>query len=584
MADPNPIVSHINVQVKGNDLPPAVRGQLLEISVDQNVHLPAMFTIRLYDPGMTLLDGNLFELTQPVEISSETAEGKKVKLIEGEITALEPIFGKGMIAELTIRGYDKSHRLYRKRNSKTWLNVKDSDIAQEIAQKTDLSAQVEPTPTVYEHLYQDNQSDLEFLRQRANRIGYECFVVDKELHFRKPVSDKPTNSIAWGSELIAFHPRVALAEQVNEVWVKGWDVQRKSAILGRAESGQLYPKIKDTQDGKAWGEKFGESRMVVVDQPVISQAEADIVAAARLDEISGTFIEATGEAFRRPDIQAGQPLQIDGLGQRLSGNYLVTQSNHVYTDAGLKTYFKVTGARTGLLSEQLGHISGPQEWGGLAPAIVTNTKDPNKWGRVKVKYPWMSDEEESGWARLLGLGAGPECGLTFIPEVNDEVMVAFHHGDFNSPVVLGGMWNGQDALPKAVADASDGEKPLIRTWTSRTGHRITMYDDAKNKVEVETAGSHRFLLDDTEKKIMLTSAGGLELILDDNSSAVTINSGGPVEITASSDLSLNGTNIKIKASGMLNIEAGGTATVKGASVSVDSSGPATIAGKPIKLN
>lgn len=576
MAETKPIVSHIYVKINGNDLPDAARSQLLEVTVDQHVHLPAMFTIRLYDPGMKLLDGGTINLAATVEISSKTPDEKVITLIQGEITALEPAFGEGMIAELTVRGYDKSHRLYRERNSKTWLNVKDSDLATDIAKKAELTAKVDATPTVYEHLYQGNQSDLEFLRWRASRIGYECFVTGKELYFRKPIYKSAETSIAWGTELISFHPRVALAEQVEEVFVKGWDVQKKAAITGRADSGKLYPKIEEKQDGKAWAKKLGKSRMVIVDQPMVSQAEADIVATAQMDELSGTFVEAEGEAFRRPDIHAGQMLKIEGLGKRLSGDYLVTRANHVYTDAGFKTYFSVTGSRTGLLAEQYDRHNRAQSWSGLVPAIVTNTDDPNGWGRVKVKYPWMSDDEESGWARLLGIGAGPTCGLTIVPAIDDEVMIAFQHGDFDNPVVLGGMWNGKDALPTQVADAAEGEKPLVRSWTSRTGHRITVHDDGDNKIAIETAGKHQMTLDDAGKTITIVSSGGLELKMDDNGSKISLISGGEIEVTATGDLNLKGANI--------NVEAMGSATLKGATVAVEGSGPVTVTGAVIKLN
>lgn len=603
MAETRPIVSHIYVKVDGNDLPDTARAHLLEVSVDQHVHLPGMFTIRLYDPGMTLLDGGKINLAGKVEIGSRTADEKAVKLIEGEITALEPEFGEGMIAELTVRGYDKSHLLYRERNSKTWLNVKDSDLANEIAQKAGLTAKVDATPTVYEHLYQDNQSDLSFLRQRASRIGYECFVSGKELFFRKPTKEAAKTTIVWGTELISFRPRVALAEQVEEVLVKGWDVQKKEAITGRADSGNLYPKIAEKEDGKAWAKKLGKSRMVIVDQPVVSQAEADILAAAYLDELSGTFIEAEGEAFRRPDICAGKFLKIEGLGKRLSGEYLVTRATHIYTDAGLKTYFGVSGSRTGLLSEQFEQFAASKRWPGVVPAIVTNTDDPNGWGRVKVKYPWMSDNEESGWARVLGAGGGPIGGLTVIPAVDDEVMVSFQHGDFNNPVILGGVWNGKDALPDYVINAAEGEKPLVRSWTSRTGHRITVHDDAGNKMDLETAGKHRITLDDANKKveilstnghkatlddsgktITIVSSSGLEIKMDDNNAKISVTSGGKIEVIATGDLKMAGTNIKVEASGNMDLQAGGNTTVKGAAVNVDGSGAVNVTGGVIKLN
>ena len=554
MAAKKSIVSHIYIKIAGNDLPAGVRSQLLEVSVDQHVHLPAMFTLRFYDAGLKLLDSELFQLTKSVAISGQSASGAIVPLIEGEITAIEPDFGKGMIAELTIRGYDKSHRLYRERKSKTYLNVKDSDLATQIAKKAQLTPEVDVTTTVYEHIYQHNLSDLSFLQHRAWRIGYECYVAEGKLYFRKPTASKPLATVIWGQDLITFRPHMSLAEQVNEVHVQGWDVQKKSAIIGRAQDGKLYPQtteIKDKKrDGKAWSQELNcPARMVIVDQPVVSQAEADILAAARLDELSGAYLEAEGESFRRPDIQAGRLLQIDGLGKRLSGEYLVTRATHRYTDEGLKTFFSVNGLRTGLLAEQLNGTATKQSWQGIVPAIVTNTDDPNNWGRVKVKFPWLSEQDESAWARVIGIGAGNGVGLGIIPAVNDEVMVAFQHGDFNTPIVIGGMWNGADALPPAVHGATGAKKPDVHSWVSRGGHQIT--------------------LDDTEKTIVVQSSTGLQLIMDDNAKKITIKSNGEVEVVAAKNLNLQGANVTVKASNSLALEGTIAVTVKGGVISLN---------------
>ncbi|MEZ4683788.1 MAG: hypothetical protein R2932_57225 [Caldilineaceae bacterium] len=251
MAEKHSTVSHTHLKIDGKDLHDIAAGQLLEVHVDQHIYLPSMFMVRFHDPGMKLLDGRKIDLAKDVEISSKTASGQSVKLICGEITSLEPEFGNGMIAELIVRGYDYSHRLYRERKSKTYVNVKDSDLAEQIASAAKLKVVVDPTPTIYDHLYQYNQSDLNFLRQRAWRIGYECFVIDETLYFCKPSTTPPALTLAWGGDLLTFHPRVALAEQVDEVWVKGWDIQKKEAILGRANQGKLYPEVAE-EDGKTW--------------------------------------------------------------------------------------------------------------------------------------------------------------------------------------------------------------------------------------------------------------------------------------------------------------------------------------------
>ena len=154
-----------------------------------------------------MLDEGPFDLTKTIEIKASDANDEKISLIKGEITALEPSFQEGMLAQLVVRGYDKSHRLYRETRSQAYLNKKDFDLASEIAQNAGLQAQVDTTSTVYDHIFQHNQTDLEFLMERAWRIGYECFVSDGKLHFRKPPSGSAALKLTWGQELLSFQPR-----------------------------------------------------------------------------------------------------------------------------------------------------------------------------------------------------------------------------------------------------------------------------------------------------------------------------------------------------------------------------------------
>ena len=562
MPEAQELASQIYLSIGGAEVSKSDMQELVEVVVDQHVHLPDFFTLRLHDNELKLLDSGPFELTKEIMIESATADGTKVTLFKGEITALEPVFKEGMNAELVVQGYDKSHRLFRNTRSKAYLNKKDSDLADEIARAAGLQADVEQTVTVYEHIFQHNQTDLSFLMQRAWRIGYECFVSDGKLVFRKPPTGDAALALTWGQELLAFRPRLTLAEQVDEVIVKGWDIEKKDAITGRASKGKLYPKVQEQKDGAAWAKAFGNGKLVVVDQPVYNQAEADALAAARLDELSGAFIQAEGEAFRRPDIKAGQIIELKALGKRFSGKYLVTTAQHIYNASGLRTTFSVRGARNGLLNEQSFHNPPLERWPGAVTGIVTNTEDPKKWGRVKVKFPWLVEDAESHWARVLGIGAGPEAGFCTIPEVGDEVLVTFLHGDFSQPYVLGGLWNGQHQLPPEVDGAAEGEKPKVRTWRSPKGHRLTIYDDADNKIEIATAGGSKITLDDANGKIAISSNGGQSIIIDDNGSKITLEGKSNVNLNA-------GGNLKVQARGNLDLEASGNVNIKGAMINLN---------------
>lgn len=581
MPQENVLNTQIAIKVGGSPIEATLLNQVAEAVVDQHTHLPHMFTIRLYDPSLELLDNGPFDLTKEVEITAKTGSNQVVTLIKGEITALEPEFREGLVAELVVRGFDKSHRLFREAKSKAYLNIKDSDLANQIASSAGLSPQVDATSTVYDHIYQDNQTDLAFLMQRAWRIGYECFVGEGKLYFRKPPASGAEVTVKWGEDLISFFPSMSLAEQVDEVMVKGWDAAEMKAIVGQAKKGKLYPKNGESKDGARWGSTFGTGKSIFVDLPVVSQAEANKLAEARLDELSGAWVQAEGLAHKRPDIKAGGFIKLEGLGNRLSGSYLVTGAQHVYTSEGLNTRFTVRGARTGLLAEQMTHQEPIRRWPGVVTAVVTNTDDPNDWGRIKVKYPWMTEDAESFWARLAGPGGGPEAGMLLVPDVGDEVLVAFEHGDFNRPVVLGGLWNGKHAIPPEVAGAAASEKPLVRTWHSRNGHWLAMYDNADQKVELVTTGEHSMTFDDTNKKVEILTAGGHKVTMDDQGKKLEITSSGGHKIT----LDDNGRKIIVESTGDLEVKAGMNMKLQaGINMDIQAGAMVNIKGSMVKLN
>ena len=546
------VSSQIYIKVAGKELAPELRDVLIEAIIYQNVHLPCAFILRFYDKELDLLDKGIFDPTRQVEISAENDEGKRTLLVKGEITALEPEFGEGMIAELVVRGYDNSHRLFRETKTRAFLNVKDSDLATQFAREAGLKARVDPTPTVYDHLFQANQSDLAFLMERAWRIGYECFVSEGSLYFRKPPKGGPTIKLAWGEDLLSFKPRLNLAEQVNQVTVKGWDCETQKPLVGQAKKGRLSPKVKEKKDGASWAQPFGKGELTIVDQPVISQAEANLLAAARMDEISGAFIEADGEVFRRPDVCAGGTVEIEGLGKRFSGCYQVTAATHRYARNGLHTDFAVRGVRTGLLLDEMDHQAPLDRRTSLVVGVVTNTNDPQKRGRVCLKFPWMSEKAESCWARVIGPGAGPEAGFFAVPEVGDEVLVAFLHGDINQPCVIGGLWNGKNPIPPEGAQAAPDQRPQVRVWRSRSGHRIVFHDDQTKKIEVISAAGRKIVLDDRDKKILLENEQ-VKVTIEKNK--IRIEAANEIEITSKGGLKLDARgNIEIKASGQVNIK------------------------------
>ena len=200
---------------------------------------------------------------------------------------------------------------------------------------------------------------------------------------------------------------------------------------------------------------------------------------------------------------------------------------------------------------------------GVVIGLVTNNEDEEKMGRVKVCFPWLSGENESFWARLARLMAGPDRGTFFLPEVGDEVLVAFEHGDIRCPYVLGALWNGVD---KPHEDNADGKNNL-RVIRSRSGHELIFNDDdggKKESVEIHTKAGHQILLDDSsasEKIIIKDKTGSNSIVIDSVGNAITIES--KLQMTLKSKL------INIEAGANMTIKAGGVLTVKGALVKIN---------------
>lgn len=184
---------------------------------------------------------------------------------------------------------------------------------------------------------------------------------------------------------------------------------------------------------------------------------------------------------------------------------------------------------------------------GLYPARVTDIKDPDSQGRVKVALPWAADAAGGGryeaWARLATLMGGNNRGSWFVPDVEDEVLVGFEAGDPRRPYVVGALWNGKDAPPESMDGAGKNAKKVLR---SRNGVVITLDDtDGQETLSLETPGGQKVTLKD--------GPGSIE-VADSNGNSVKLESSG-ITVTASAKVTINASTAEISA-GMLTVNAG----------------------------
>ena len=314
------------------------------------------------------------------------------RIFKGEIVGIEPVFDAGGESRVIVRGLNKLHRLTRGKKSRAFENTTDADIVARIAADHGLVAgPALPETSEPESVFQHNQTDLEFLRERAARIGLEVVVDDDVLMLRRPDEADPVPLGCSGTPALnRFHPRLSSTVQVAAVTVRGWDPLQKKEIVGKASRATiaLSPGAESIRD-----------RGPVIDlgmvQGIESTAAAYGAAIGTLRAMTVTDLSAEAEAEGHPSLRAGVTVSISGVGARFDGKYYVTGVSHRYHGSG------------------------------------------------------------TGWRTLIRV-TRTDRGHYALPEVGDEVLVAFANGDISRPVIVGTLWNADDGGSHGRGKRGDG--------------------------------------------------------------------------------------------------------------------------------
>ncbi|WP_375425720.1 VgrG-related protein [uncultured Friedmanniella sp.] len=601
------------VEIDGTALPVDLVPLLTTAFVDDSQQLPDMFALRFRDPARLVLSKTSAKVGSLVKLSVQTAEtGPPELLISGEVTALEAEYDTAGTFTV-IRGYDQTHRFFRGRRTASYQQMTASDIASAIAQRAGLKVgAVTATTTVFPHLGQAGQTDWEVLSRLARDNNLEVTVREGSFSLSPPAAASgapapggPATSdplvLRLGQDLLRFRSVVTSAQQVSSVEVRGWDVATKQALTA-TESAATERISLPTVTPQDLASAFGSPVHVATDVPYRTQAEVDTAAKALADEVASAFAAFEGVARGNPQLRAGAPVSVDGLGIPFDGKYTITTSRHRFDPTtGYTTAFSVTGRQDRTL---LGLTSGgPAATGGtrlsgqagVVVGQVSDAADPEQAGRVRLTFPWLSPDYVSDWARTVQAGAGKDRGLQILPEVGDEVLVAFEQGDVNFPTVLGGLYNGVDTMPVGPVEVVDGGNGQInrRSFVSREGHRLDLVDSGGHEgVQVVTGDDQLKLVMDAKGTTITVHADGKVLI--EGSQGVTIDSagsamelkgskisllatqgvsvdggGGAVDVKSGSQLTLTGVSAKLEGSGTTEVKGGALCSVSAALVKIN---------------
>ena len=514
LVDSQPIDEHLATRVR-------------EVRILNHLRLPDVCTFtatfaRPSDGTPQPIDQHPFAIGSHLEIKLGAREElTTTTLFKGHIVSLDADFGPGSV-ELLVRGLDRSHVLQRSRHVRTFQNQTASDIVEKIVSEAGFDCQTDQSGDPYEFVQQNNETDWDFIWRLAERIGFEFVVEDGTAHFRRQTSDDSPVELDWPAKLWSFQPRVTSIQQVEEVTLAAHDPKAKEAIDARAHSPDQIVRIGIDRD--AVTNAFGSASLHIATEPVDSNAEGQAVAQALLDKLANAFVAAEGVCDGDPRIKAGATVSVSGVGQKFGGAYRVAAATHVLRGGGTyETRFATASAHTLLASIGTngggdGTGAAPRFGAQLVLGVVTNNRDPDDMGRVRVHYPALGPDAEGAWARVVTPSAGNARGILMLPVVGEEVLIGFEHDDTARPYVLGSLFNGVDKPGDDLLQGYDGSFSLR---SDRKVHITSAEDTALNTEGQLTFEAHGNIALSTENDLSikgqkLSINGDVEIAIEAN--------------------------------------------------------------------
>ncbi|GLF96832.1 VgrG-related protein [Streptomyces yaizuensis] len=592
----------LQVSVGGAVLPDPLALRLVEGWVDASLNVPSAFQLTFSDKDGTLT-GQFPQLTigAPV-VLLPFADGRAgPPMLTGEVTALEMDADPATGRHLVVRGYDPAHRLLRNRPVVGYAQMTASDIVRRVAARCRVPlGRVDATTTVYELATQPGTTDWDFLSGLAaeNDVRLACNG-EGRLEFtalpRAAGAPSETTEAAQSPFVLDFgsntlHSRVALtaADQVDRVSVRGWDMLTRRTLVAPAPARTNTGITADLTPGRVTP-LFGPAEATATSAPYTTMAQVTQAARALAEDITGSFAELEVAVTGNPELKPGTPVSVNGAGAPFEGKYTATGVRHVFASGQpFTTWLTVSGRQFrslyGLASGGApGGAASAPPMPGVALGVVTNTKDPLKLGRVRLRFPWLSDTYESDWCRVAQVGGVRGGGLT-LPEVDDEVLCAFDRGSLAHPYVLAGLYNGIDRPPKEpqgrpAVDPTSG-RVNWRSMTARSGHTVELIESGG-----PAGGGGGILLRTGQGRLRIEMDETSTTLTIDSDDTVTINGMRGVRVESAGDLTLRaGRSLNLEAVGQVGVKAGGSVQVDAAaSVSLKAIANASVTAASVTL-
>ena len=472
------------VEVNGSALAPEEALALGEVRVQQRLSAPMLCELAFYEiaPSATLTAGASLRVV---------VRGQRVPLFEGEITAVEYVYGPTHGSEVRVRAYDRLHRLRKHQSVSAHVQVTLSDLAREMVSGMGLSVQASETGPLWKHLIQHRQSDLELLVEVAERCGLFLTLRQDVLHLVTLAGIGESLPLALGKTLLEARIEVNGDSTCREVDAAGWNPLWGELHEGRASAARVG---RDVPAEVRPSQMSSDGRRELVDESAQDDRHAEALAQAELDLRTAREVTLWGIAEGDPGLRPGTPVVVSGIANVVAGRYVLTSVNHIINQ------------RSGYISEisTLPPVPSARARSAVvALGVVTQVTDPDNLGRVRVAFPTFGDVE-SDWMGVATVGAGSGKGIIALPDVGDHVLVLLPHEDPGQGIVLGGLYGVQGPPDSGL------EEGAIRRYTVLTpgGQRIQL-DDTNHVIRMENSeGSYVEL---SPQKVMLHATVDLEI-------------------------------------------------------------------------
>jgi uncharacterized protein involved in type VI secretion and phage assembly len=448
------------LEVDGSQLEEAAINELAAVRVRHRLAAPAQCELTFHGPVET----DLLEAGNELRVA---VAGHDTRLFEGQVTAVEHVFGPDRDYSLVVRAYDALHRLRKRQGARGLVQMTVDGLASELAQAVGLSSQAAESGPVWQNIVQHNETDLELLVVLAARCGLYPVIRDGDLHLITLEGTGDSVELALGEELLEARVELNGERAARSVSAVGWDPLRAETHQAEASSPRTGREIRAEVDPSDVG---GTGEVALFGEYASDEAHAAALAQAELDARAAGEVTFWGVAEGDPRLRAGTPVELSGLRDELDGAYVVTDVTH-----------RVDGMRGYLteLSSAPPDVRRRRTAAAAALGEVTSVDDPDGRGRVRVSFPAYGDVE-SDWLGVVVPGAGGDRGIVALPDVGDHVLVAFAHEDPATGLVVGGLYGTGGPPDPGVADAA------VRRFSVRTsgGQWITL-DDENKKLRLE---------------------------------------------------------------------------------------------------